>query len=251
MTTPEIPATAAALRTKLAAVAEENTRLRAALAHSDQPCAYCTLPAERWGECQHGFPGCARADDAVGCPELGARMEADQLRATLEKIAGHCSGGLCYFTSDAKHAQLHDIGRALQSVGIEVLGLAPLAETPGLMDPFDAGTDLPEGRAPMVKVTPKGYGSMKGQIDFNPEIDLAKPIAAQVAKEASVWNPRTKRGLTQLGDEMYREGAPFWEVIAAAREWLEETERSGEELFGEQVEYRRQKLRHALGTEDS
>jgi hypothetical protein len=61
------------------AAREENTRLRAALANSDQPCAYCSLPAEEWAECQSGFPGCARGDDAMGCPELGAAMEREAL----------------------------------------------------------------------------------------------------------------------------------------------------------------------------
>lgn len=64
----------------------EVERLRAALAQSDSPCAYCTLPADRWAECTHGFPGCARADDAMGCPELGARLELDQLRAEVERL---------------------------------------------------------------------------------------------------------------------------------------------------------------------
>jgi hypothetical protein len=58
----------------------ENTRLRAALANSDQPCAYCLLPAEEWAKCQSGFPGCARGDDAMGCPELGAAMVRDALQ---------------------------------------------------------------------------------------------------------------------------------------------------------------------------
>lgn len=51
---------------------EEITRLRAALANSKDACVYCQLPAERIGECRFGFPGCARADDQVGCPEFGA-----------------------------------------------------------------------------------------------------------------------------------------------------------------------------------
>lgn len=51
---------------------EENTRLRAALANSELPCAYCTLSKEDWGKCQSGFPGCGRADDAEGCPGIGA-----------------------------------------------------------------------------------------------------------------------------------------------------------------------------------
>lgn len=66
-------------------VVDENTRLRAALAQSDQPCVYCTLPAEEWSKCQHGFPGCARADDAMGCPELGARMEEHRLRDMIKR----------------------------------------------------------------------------------------------------------------------------------------------------------------------
>ncbi|MCU0909769.1 MAG: hypothetical protein MUE98_00045 [Rhodobacteraceae bacterium] len=71
----------------------EIARLRAALAHSDQPCAYCTLPANEWGKCKSGFPGCARSDDAMGCPELGAALqcvhleeEIERLRAALERL---------------------------------------------------------------------------------------------------------------------------------------------------------------------
>lgn len=59
-------------------VEAENMRLRAALAQSERPCVYCSLPADEWAKCQSGFPGCARADDAMGCPELGARMECDE-----------------------------------------------------------------------------------------------------------------------------------------------------------------------------
>lgn len=55
----------------------ENTRLRAALAQSPGACVYCSLPAEDWAKCAHGFPGCSRADDAMGCPELGASMRLD------------------------------------------------------------------------------------------------------------------------------------------------------------------------------
>lgn len=65
----------------------ESERLRAALAQSDQPCAYCSLPADEWAKCQSGFPGCARADDALGCPELGARLENERLREYLGKAA--------------------------------------------------------------------------------------------------------------------------------------------------------------------
>lgn len=59
---------------KLSECEDENTRLRAALAMSELPCVYCTLPREEWAKCQHGFPGCGRADDAAGCPELGATL---------------------------------------------------------------------------------------------------------------------------------------------------------------------------------
>lgn len=52
----------------------ENTRIRAALAVSKDPCIYCSLPAEDWAKCQHGFPGCDRGDDAMGCQELGASL---------------------------------------------------------------------------------------------------------------------------------------------------------------------------------
>jgi hypothetical protein len=65
---------------------QENTRLRAALAQSDRPCVYCSLPADEWALCQSGFPGCDRADDAMGCPELGARMDAERLAQQVETI---------------------------------------------------------------------------------------------------------------------------------------------------------------------
>lgn len=64
----------------------ENTRLRAALAQSKSPCAYCQLPAEEMARCRSGFPGCARADDMAGCPEFGASMEAHLLREQLAAV---------------------------------------------------------------------------------------------------------------------------------------------------------------------
>lgn len=60
---------------------EENVRLRAALANSELPCAYCTLSKEDWNKCQSGFPGCGRADDAMGCAELGASLELREVAA--------------------------------------------------------------------------------------------------------------------------------------------------------------------------
>ena len=71
---------------ELQAVQAENVRLRAALAQSDQPCAYCSLPRDEWTKCPVGFPGCARGDDAMGCPELGARLEVEQLEAEIVRL---------------------------------------------------------------------------------------------------------------------------------------------------------------------
>lgn len=64
----------------------DNIRLRAALAMSKSPCAYCSLPAEEWSKCVNGFPGCDRADDAMGCPHLGAAMETSALEAECARL---------------------------------------------------------------------------------------------------------------------------------------------------------------------
>lgn len=76
----------AAVTKELADTQAENTRLRAALAQSSGACVYCSLPKEQWAACQSGFPGCARADDAMGCPELGARMERDEALARIKRL---------------------------------------------------------------------------------------------------------------------------------------------------------------------
>lgn len=62
----------------------ENDRLRAALSNSDQPCLYCSLPASEMSKCPDGFPGCSRADDAVGCPHFGAALGILDLEKVLE-----------------------------------------------------------------------------------------------------------------------------------------------------------------------
>ena len=72
-------------KSELIRLREENTRLRAALACSKDPCLYCQLPAEELGKCKAGFPGCARMDDMTGCPNFGAAMEADDLRGLLRR----------------------------------------------------------------------------------------------------------------------------------------------------------------------
>ena len=53
----------------------EVERLRAALANSELPCVYCTLPKDEWAKCASGFPGCDRADDAMCARELRAEVE--------------------------------------------------------------------------------------------------------------------------------------------------------------------------------
>lgn len=78
---------------ELTILRDENTRLRAALAVSKDPCIYCTLPADQIMRCSSGFPGCARTDDiASGCREFGASMDLHyckervlQLEALLEE----------------------------------------------------------------------------------------------------------------------------------------------------------------------
>lgn len=69
----------------------ENERLRAALAMSDRPCIYCSLPVDEWAKCTSGFPGCARGDDATGCPHLGASLEADAMRELIDLHNARCS----------------------------------------------------------------------------------------------------------------------------------------------------------------
>lgn len=71
------------LELKLAEATAENTRLRAALATSKDPCAYCQLSKDEMAKCRSGFPGCARADDLMGCPELGASFHAEELQREL------------------------------------------------------------------------------------------------------------------------------------------------------------------------
>jgi len=73
------------LELELNEATSENTRLRAALATSKDPCVYCKLPKEEMAKCRSGFPGCARADDLMGCPELGAALEVEELKRELNE----------------------------------------------------------------------------------------------------------------------------------------------------------------------
>lgn len=71
------------LERELTEATSENNRLRAALASSKDPCVYCQLPKDEMTKCRSGFPGCARADDLMGCPELGAALEVERLEREL------------------------------------------------------------------------------------------------------------------------------------------------------------------------
>lgn len=111
----------AALSAAVPDLLAENTRLRAALAQSKGACVYCSLPAEEWARCQSGFPGCARGDDALGCPELGARMEADGLRARVAELEAALRGMLAHScVSDTapedKDADDHAVERLARAV---------------------------------------------------------------------------------------------------------------------------------------
>lgn len=64
----------------------ENAHLRAALAMSKDPCLYCQLSKDDMAKCKSGFPGCARADDMMGCPEFGASLNAMQLEAEVNRL---------------------------------------------------------------------------------------------------------------------------------------------------------------------
>lgn len=67
---------------------EENIRLRAAIAQGPGACLYCSLPQDEWNKCKAGFPGCARADDAVNCPELGASLRLKEALLEIERLLG-------------------------------------------------------------------------------------------------------------------------------------------------------------------
>lgn len=102
----------------------ENIRLRAALAQSDQPCAYCTLPAEEWNRCQYGFPGCARADDAMGCPELGARMEEHRLRDIIKRRLD-CDGSNGIYDAKLHYDLTEEMREATKDKVNDTAGIAP------------------------------------------------------------------------------------------------------------------------------
>lgn len=87
---------------EIRAIERENERLRAALAQSELPCAYCSRSREEWSRCDHGFPGCPRADDANGCPML---WEAMSLHGELEALRDLRPLWAQGYTSDSVAAQ--------------------------------------------------------------------------------------------------------------------------------------------------
>ena len=62
---------------------KENEWLRAYTGQSAKACVYCGLGADEQAQCERGFPGCARGDDQMLCPEVGVAIERDEARAAL------------------------------------------------------------------------------------------------------------------------------------------------------------------------
>jgi len=60
-----LAATVENLTVSNAALEAENNKLRHSIAASDIDCIYCGLPKKDVLKCEHGFPGCGRADDLV------------------------------------------------------------------------------------------------------------------------------------------------------------------------------------------
>lgn len=88
------------LTAALAAAERDNTHLRSALAVSKDPCRYCQLPAEEMAKCRSGFPGCDRADDMMGCPELGASLALQDAEIQAWNAAIEAAANLKYNTAE-------------------------------------------------------------------------------------------------------------------------------------------------------
>ena len=107
--------------TRIAELEAENTHLRAALATSKSPCVYCQLPADEMAQCRSGFPGCARMDDVMGCPEFGAMMclsdaqaDATRWRSAAEELAVELNriADVTERWTDSLVSQVNEIARA-------------------------------------------------------------------------------------------------------------------------------------------
>lgn len=81
------------LKDEVARLTAENDWLRAYTAQSAKACVYCGLGADEQGECNRGFPGCARADDQMLCREVEVAMERDELRAEVTRLTAERERG--------------------------------------------------------------------------------------------------------------------------------------------------------------
>jgi hypothetical protein len=100
----------------------ENTRLRAALATSKDPCVYCSLPADEMAKCASGFPGCGRADDLMGCPELGASLQLRDANARIAELEAALKpfANLRCMTEASDEGEAWDTPDMPDSVGFEI-----------------------------------------------------------------------------------------------------------------------------------
>lgn len=81
-----LQATVKRLEADNAAADAEDRRFRAGVGMSANPCIYCRLPADEIAKCRSGFPGCARMDDRMGCPEFGAMLELHQANKEIAAL---------------------------------------------------------------------------------------------------------------------------------------------------------------------
>ena len=91
---PFAPDTKEDLKVEIHRLATENDKLHAITANSNLDCIYCSLPKTEWNACAHGFPGCARADDAMLCPHIGAEFETQETLSRLHALADQMAEAL-------------------------------------------------------------------------------------------------------------------------------------------------------------
>lgn len=103
--------------------------LRAALAMSDQPCVYCSLPASEMNRCELGFPGCDRADDALGCPHLGASLRVQFLEKALEQaVSATALSILTPGEYEDDYGRVHDLPEGLTCAHLHLRGIDEYSE---------------------------------------------------------------------------------------------------------------------------
>lgn len=156
----------------------ENTRLRAALARSKDPCVYCSLPAEKWAECRSGFPGCARADDMMGCPELGASMEAQELRAEIAKLAQNQANLVALVIKLSRRLDRAGLDPDHVQKAMNYLARADLMPSPHRGSP-DVAPETPEasGPAPLLPNHQTPASAPRRPQNPMPDLERAREIA--------------------------------------------------------------------------